>query len=425
MVRVTSSLVVNSITTRISSLRNRLRILTVFSQRVNNSAVICLTGCHEVLCRSGVRRIQSFRGFLHRCGNRADRERLHHRTGVVAHTRNRRRGGIHTDIDITGIGHFVVRILYQDGVTVSHRYGWSQGLTSIGLSGNVANHSCRQRLGNNRERYCLRLLRREALVLRRQCHRSRAGIRIVAVGYAILILSNSLAVERHRHGGLDFSSIERLVCNSTYRHCRQVGFANRKLTRCRARIFALTFNGHFCLITYIDVVGIATHRIVSTRQRRASKHDRGNSRLLLLTVVDDASIGINHRDGSALNARAALERSSHLHIQVLVRRQIKIVGGFAGHIGITLTVRYRQLRTLIHRDSFLGCLYRTAVQRSHCLDVVFRQPVAVSRLAGQFHRTTIHYFIRYRTTILGSNGNLHFLFCPCRNGCQHQQGHCG
>ena len=126
MVRVTGSLVVHRIAAGFGCLGNRLRKRSVSSQRVNHLAVVRLTGCHEVLCRSGVRRIQSFRSFLHRCGYRADRERLHHRTGVVAHTRNRRRGGIHTDIDIVSIGHRVVLAHNQDSVTVSHRYGRRQ-----------------------------------------------------------------------------------------------------------------------------------------------------------------------------------------------------------------------------------------------------------------------------------------------------------
>ena len=186
----------------------------------------------------------------------------------------------------------------------------------------------------------------------------------------------------------------------------------------------MTGDGHFGIITHIDIVCVTRHRIVSTRQRRTgSKHDRGNGGFLLLTIVDDTSLGHNHRNGSTLNARTSLELGSHLDVQVGVLRHYYRIGRL--RTGVVARCRSDfQFCAVNDLNSSLGRLHRTAVERCHSLQVVDGDVVTVSRLSRQC-AYSVAYRISHRTAIRGSNGDIHLLLCPCRHGCQHQQGHCG
>ena len=186
----------------------------------------------------------------------------------------------------------------------------------------------------------------------------------------------------------------------------------------------MTGDGHFGIITHIDIVCVTRHRIVSTRQRRTgSKHDRGDSGLLLRTVVDNASLGHNHRNGSTLNARAALELGSHLDVQIGVRRHLyRIRRRPTGVVACCVTDCYRCAVNDVNSSS--GQLHRTAVERSHSRQVFDGEVVTVSRLSRQC-AYSVAYRISHRTAIRGTNGDIHLLICPCCHGCQHQQGHCG
>ena len=224
------------------------------------------------------------------------------------------------------------------------------------------------------------------------------------------------------HEILSSTSVRRIQSLRSLRHsCNS--FTNRERTRCRAFVFTLTDNCRFGIITYIDIVRISD-RIVSTRQRHtARKHDRSNGGFLLLTGVDDASLGHNHCNGSALNARASLELGSHFDVQVGVLRHCYRIGRRPA--GVVARCRSDfQFCAVNDVNSSSGRLHRTTVERCHSLQVVNGDVVTVSRISRQC-AYSVAYRISHRTAIRGSNGDIHLLLCPCRHGCQHQQGHCG